>query len=328
MISPLNRRCVLHPTNLIATCAALLVTTTLLPAQSTPDQGKPQSPETSSNAPQPADARGYKPYSAIEFTSYVFDEPRPIRAWTARIDLAAPEIVLVFTPPADLPGNLETTSATATEFAQTEDVQLAINATPFRPQRDRSGEGIDLLGLAARDGRIYSEPHPQYGAFVLTTEDDAEIWAAPIAKNQLDHVDGAAGGYHVLVRDGHNRVDRIAHTLPAEFVAPQPRTALGLADDNRTLWVLIVDGRNPGRSEGMSLTELADWAIDLGCASLLNMDGGGSTTLVLQDPASKAWRLINQPIGRGILGTERFVGNHLGVRIRAANSADADPDKP
>ena len=31
---------------------------------------------------------------------------------------------------------------------------------------------------------------------------------------------------------------------------------------------------------------------------LLNLDGGGSSTMVVQDPASKVWRVVNQPVGR------------------------------
>ena len=174
---------------------------------------------------------------------------------------------------------------------------------------------MDILGIGAHDGDIYSSPHPRYGALIVTTTGRVDIVSPPLGLNTLATIDDAVGGFHVLVRRGKSRTASVTASVAPDFAKPHPRTAVGLSADRKTLWMIVVDGRNRGRSEGMSLRELADFGISIGCHWLLNMDGGGSTTLVLQDPASKQWRLVNQPVGRKTPGTQRLVGNNLGVRV-------------
>ena len=56
--------------------------------------------------------------------------------------------------------------------------------------------------------------------------------------------------------------------------------------------------------------------IRTGCDVLLNLDGGGSTTLVLQDPATGEHQVVNVPVGRGAKGSLRLVANSVGLRVR------------
>jgi hypothetical protein len=268
------------------------------------------------DTPKPIKARSYKPYPAIEVTNLVFDEPRPIRAWTVRVDLTSPAIEFVTTPRGDVDDRLETACATTMDFAKAEDVDLAVNATPFSPLRSKPGEGMDLIGLGARDGDVYSPPHPEYGALIVTADGALDIVEPPIAEATLAKVDDAVGGFHVLVKNGASRASIVTARVARTFAEPNPRSAVGLSADKKTLWIIVIDGRNRNRTEGMTLDELADYAVSIGCDSLLNLDGGGSTTLVLRDPASEQWRMVNQPVGRHILGTMRQVGNSFGIRVR------------
>ncbi|HTH24198.1 MAG TPA: phosphodiester glycosidase family protein, partial [Vicinamibacterales bacterium] len=65
--------------------------------------------------------------------------------------------------------------------------------------------------------------------------------------------------------------------------ATTARTAIGLSRDRRTLTLFTVDVR--GGSEGMKLSEVAALLIrDFGVADALNLDGGGSTTMAMEDP--------------------------------------------
>jgi phosphodiester glycosidase len=57
-----------------------------------------------------------------------------------------------------------------------------------------------------------------------------------------------------------------------------PRAAIGIGD--ATLWVLACDGRRSRVDAGLTMTELAQAMLDLGCHTAMNLDGGGSTTLV------------------------------------------------
>jgi large repetitive protein len=113
----------------------------------------------------------------------------------------------------------------------------------------------------------------------------------------------AVGGFPALLRDGRD-------VLGTQVVRPSfgegrhPRTALGWTADGRRAFLVVVDGRQPGHSDGMSLAELS-WVFErLGVAHALNLDGGGSTALVVDG------RLANRPSDAE---GERAVGNALSL---------------
>ena len=112
------------------------------------------------------------------------------------------------------------------------------------------------------------------------------------------------GGWPRLVVDGRSiadSVDRLEGTFPRFSVTRHPRTAVGFSRDSTTLYLITVDGRSES-SSGMSLAELAALMQSLGVAQGLNLDGGGSTTLVLRG------RVVNHPSDSA---GERTVGNAL-----------------
>ena len=88
---------------------------------------------------------------------------------------------------------------------------------------------------------------------------------------------------------------------PAFSDRRHPRAAIGVDRKGRVL-ILAVDGRQPGYSEGMTLQELGDFLIAHGITDALNLDGGGSTTLVVRD------RIVNRPSDAN---GERAVSNAL-----------------
>lgn len=59
-----------------------------------------------------------------------------------------------------------------------------------------------------------------------------------------------------------------------------PRTAMGYTADGRLI-ILVVEGRFPGSAEGTTLTQTAEMLISLGCVEALNLDGGGSSCLLV-----------------------------------------------
>jgi hypothetical protein len=87
-----------------------------------------------------------------------------------------------------------------------------------------------------------------------------------------------SGGNPTLVRDGRVLSGNVDGTTP--FHRRNPRTAVGATGDGRLLLV-TVDGRQPGHSVGMSLRELAELFVRLGARAAINLDGGGSTTMVV-----------------------------------------------
>jgi hypothetical protein len=115
---------------------------------------------------------------------------------------------------------------------------------------------------------------------------------APVESEMKDAWKRAAlivGGGPQLIKDG-----RVAITFEAEKIAPSlvtdrhPRTAIARLKDGCML-LATVDGRQPGVSAGMSLPELADLLLEFGAAEAINLDGGGSTTMVVNG------KLVNKP---------------------------------
>ncbi len=81
----------------------------------------------------------------------------------------------------------------------------------------------------------------------------------------------------------------------------EPRTAIGFTKDSTTMYLLTVDGRT-NASVGVTFEELADLMLRLGIYQGLNLDGGGSTTMLVRDS------VMNYPSGGGV---ERDVANAL-----------------
>ncbi|GAA2870236.1 phosphodiester glycosidase family protein [Nonomuraea rubra] len=113
-------------------------------------------------------------------------------------------------------------------------------------------------------------------------------------------VKAAVGGNWVLVKDGvvQNSTDPAAH----------PRTAVGFSADGRKMYLLTVDGRQAD-SRGVTLNELAAMMKDLGAANALNLDGGGSSTMLAREPGSADVQVENSPSDGG----ERHVPNGLAL---------------
>ena len=92
-----------------------------------------------------------------------------------------------------------------------------------------------------------------------------------------------------------------------------PRTAVGLSRDKRFLILVVVDGRET--STGATFVELAALMISFGCYTAMAMDGGGSSTMVIQGIDKKP-RILNTPVDNNTFGQERAVANHLGIFVK------------
>jgi hypothetical protein len=90
----------------------------------------------------------------------------------------------------------------------------------------------------------------------------------------------ALSGGPVLVRDGRRQKIRASPTDAYEFasmVERHPRSAIGW--NKQSFFLLEVDGRQRDLSVGMTLEEVSNFLLKLGCQEVLNLDGGGSATL-------------------------------------------------
>jgi hypothetical protein len=78
----------------------------------------------------------------------------------------------------------------------------------------------------------------------------------------------------------------------------------------------VVDGRQNDFSEGMRTDEMAQLFLDFGVDNAINLDGGGSSTLVFADGFGGSARAVNSPSDGAttyVAGSQRSVGNHFGV---------------
>lgn len=87
------------------------------------------------------------------------------------------------------------------------------------------------------------------------------------------------------------------------------RTAVAVDATGKKVFLVTVDGRQEGHSNGTNLPDLASYLISKGAHSAINLDGGGSTTMVVRDPGQEAPTLVNRPSG----GSERRVSATLQV---------------
>ena len=77
-----------------------------------------------------------------------------------------------------------------------------------------------------------------------------------------------------------------------------PRTAIGFSRNGEKIIAVAVDGRTQG-SKGITQTQLAQLMVDLGAYHAINLDGGGSTTMLTRRPGDEVLTLANTPSDGG-----------------------------
>ena len=253
---------------------------------------------------QPAE-KSQELFPGIHYSRQVRQSPRPMVIHLIQVDLRAEGISLLVTPgdpKSDLPLSARTTSQFLEEFS----LQLAVNGDGFSPWRSngpldvypKSGDGVAPIGLAASQGVQYS----------MQTDDEPVLYFSQNNRAQFN----APGGKIYNAISGNLMLVARGQALLGLEGDPEPRTALALDRRGRTLLILVIDGRQPGYSEGATLAELAALIVEFGGYTGMNMDGGGSSALV-RESATGGAQVLNSPVDHGIPGRERVVGNHLGI---------------
>ena len=248
----------------------------------------------------------------------------PQRSFVARIDLRHPGVDLRVPGLADArPGDPKGTEArleSVPDFARRVGATLAINANfyarlPGAPSRWMAGQPVALVGPAVSEGRVVSRAnrkglgHPA----LLVTRDRQALIKCALEKDLAGKDDVVAGVSHratrgcLLVENGKNNGAKASVSLGARH----PRTAAGLTRDRRELILVVVDGRQPGWSIGMTLPELGALMLRLGAHTAINLDGGGSSSFLYR-PAHGA-AVTNRPSD----GSWRPVASQLAVVLRA-----------
>jgi exopolysaccharide biosynthesis protein len=225
-----------------------------------------------------------------------------LHAYIVRVDLARDDLRVVAT-------SEEEKGVVVSRFAEKVSAIAAVNGDYFDPE-------MRPVGHAMSGGTAWKERHGTRNQPVLGFgEDRAEIFSVVERGAELpEWVDEAVSGWPLLIE---NCTAFTAEQLPgSDFFtrAPHPRTAAGLSENGRTLYLVVADGRREG-IPGPTLAELGSFMrTELAVCSALNLDGGGSSAIVIEG------ELMNKPSD----GSERVVANHIAiVQVGCTSTTDA-----
>jgi exopolysaccharide biosynthesis protein len=236
-------------------------------------------------------------------------KPRPLRLYFLRIALDARGLEVITLPGEDPDGEgpAESQLTNPLDLFKKFKALAAVNANAFAGlSKDQAaapnwyeGQPVDMHGLVVSLAKKISPVENQRTSFWLDTRN-------------VPHLGDPAEGDSVkeAVSDWFSPLLINARIIPKpEDQALHPRTALGFDNSGSWLLLMVADGRQPGFSEGVTLYELAEILQSKGCTQSINLDGGGSSILLVQE-SGKDVRTINSPSGK----TPRPVPVMLGVR--------------
>ncbi len=163
-------------------------------------------------------------------------------------------------------------------------------ARRLRANQKRVPTGAEVFIVARGEAAV--------GAPTLHKADPISLHLA--ATGLSEPVQMAVGGRAVLVKGG-----MVAATERGSTDRQHPRTAIGYNEGEVILFTC--DGRQPDWSVGLYLDQMAAVLLELGCSEALNLDGGGSTTMIVDG------RVANRPSG----GIQRMISNAVLVRSSA-----------
>ena len=246
-------------------------------------------------------------------------EPRPLKIHALKVDLTAPSLRLITTGRA--PGWGETMPdcekfVIRTKRQRTLDfvtelrkqgipVVAAVNSSPWVPwEKPFNHKYADHIGLSVCDGEVVSLPQKRPVPALIQKRDGGVEMREVKPGDPVDDVFLAVSGFTFILREGKV-------CPPAKDHALHPRTFYGLSQDRKTLYLVTVDGRQKGYSEGMNLHEGGELLLHFGSYEGINMDGGGSTSMVLVRKNIPA--LVNLPPGTGLPRASRTVATNLGI---------------
>lgn len=251
-------------------------------------------------------------FEGVTYRRMVDYFPNAMIAHVIIIDTKTKGIQFLVTPAdskSETPLNARTTSQFLEEFG----VQIAINGDGFSPWWSRSpadyyphaGDPVAPLGFTASNGDDYWQ-----GVELAQGERPTLYISRRNAMNFNDRpnrVYSAISGDRMLVLQGKPAPD-------LDDIEREPRTAIGLNKNGRYLYLVVVDGRQPFYSAGITFADLARLLIDQGAHTAMSLDGGGSSTLVIEGENGQPV-ILNSPIDNYIPGRERPVANHFGVYV-------------
>jgi len=175
----------------------------------------------------------------------------------------------------DVMGARESTNTVAKE----NDAILAINGDHC----------VDNSGPVVRNGQLYRN-ETYADALVMNYDGSMQTYSADQLNMDVIKADGAWQVWTfgpMLLKDGQPMTE-----FNSTLGKANPRTAVGYYEPGHYCF-LVVDGRQPGYSDGMTFADMSQLFYDLGCKAAFNLDGGQSSEMVFMG------NVVNQPYNGG-----------------------------
>lgn len=147
------------------------------------------------------------------------------------------------------------------------------------------GLPVTIGGWARSRGVTRSGPDQYHAPSWIGTDERFHVGDTNVPPDAPE----AFAGFTEILRDGEPK-----HPSGSRATSLHPRSAIGTDATGHRVWLVVVDGRQPKLSEGMTEAELGVFMKELGATDAVNLDGGGSSIL-LADADGKGLKVLNKP---------------------------------
>jgi hypothetical protein len=245
----------------------------------------------------PAYAAWTNVHPGVDYSQWTNGTPQRISA--IRVDLCYPGVSLRATKSGER-------RQTPSSFGQSVGAEVAINGDFFRY------EDYSTTGLAIGDGQLWpGSSDPTSRGFVGVGDGRVDISNPPEQVTDIGWINDAVGGNVMVLHNGN-----VTGDTGSFCTTRHPRTVVGLSQDERTMYLAVIDGRSTS-SVGMRCDEMGVLMKNLGAWNALNLDGGGSSAMWLRGSG-----VVNHPSD----GSQRVTANHLAVDATGSGLPEACND--
>jgi len=216
-------------------------------------------------------------YSSIK---YVDSHGLPVNAYLVKIENGADRIMMGMPNNGTAISGVKASVMDAINAAESDgiDIVAGINADFFHIESDYSP-----VGLCVKDGVILKQNTEVKPWIAVMKDGTLDCGIAGEARSKITKMKHGFGASHVMLKGGMVYQDGVGDSFGE---IRHPRTAMGY-DGDGNVYLLVVDGRRPKLSNGASLLDLTIMFRDFGAACAVNLDGGGSSTMIVDNDGFK-----------------------------------------
>jgi len=242
-------------------------------------------------------------YEGVTYSSVNFKKSNgePLSVFILKVDLNNKNITLSTLMPNNntVFGNQTVMGMAQARHNSGQKVIAAVNADFYE------GGGVPL-GPVFINGQAIKTNYKQNNTYYFGVKNDGTpilgVYAQLPPSEYVNLRNAVGGGVNAVVTNG----------IPSGYgdTVKEPRTMIGY--NGNMVYIGLVDGRKPATSVGATLDELGKIMKSLGCEQALNLDGGGSSTMVLKNTTDDQFRVVNSYSD----ANPRAVANGLGIVVK------------